>query len=105
MTIPTSTTTVAVLTPAQAEPYEAAAWATTSTGTRAVIGAPSGREGMATGSAEVVDAVMVADPVAVAHGQRVLDEGTGETWEVAWVRARTGLGLDHTRAGLRRVVR
>ena len=105
MAIPISTTTISVLSHSQAEPYEVETWAVASTGTRAVIGSPSGREGMVTGSAEVVDAWMSADPVSLSHGQRVQDERTGATWDVVWVQARSGFALDHTRAGLRRVVR
>jgi len=103
--IPISTTTVSVLTRTQPEPYETATWAVVSAGTRAVIGAPSGREGMATGSAEVVDAVLHADTLELDHGQRVRDDRTGETWDVVWVQVRQGYALDHVRAGLRRVVR
>ena len=103
--IPLATTTIAVLDHVQAEPYEAETWPVVSSGTRAVIGAPTGREGRASGSAETIDAVLNADPVQVTHGQRVLDERTGESWDVVWVQDRRGLGLDHVRAGLRRVVR
>ena len=103
--LPVATTTVTVLTHAQADPYEAESWLPVSSGTRAVIGAPSGREGRASGSAETVDAVLHADPVELDHGQRVEDERTGDVWDVVWVQDRRGLGLDHVRAGLRRVVR
>ncbi len=107
MAIPGSTTTVSVLTGTQAEPYEAEMWAVVSSGTRAVIGAPTGREGMATGSAEVVDAVLTADTLTLTltHGQRVRDDSTQETWEVVWTQVRQGYALDHVKAGLRRVVR
>jgi len=105
MAIPISTTTVSVLTRSQPEPYEAETWAVVASGARAVIGAPTGREGMATGSAEVVDAVLHADMLNLGHGQRVLDERTMETWDVAWTQVRQGYALDHIKAGLRRVVR
>jgi len=103
--ITTATTTIAVLSITQAEPYEAAVPTTVSTGTRAVIGAPTGRESTVTGSAENIDAVLHCDPVTLGHAQVVRDERTLDEWQVLWVQRRVGLGLDHTRAGLRRTRR
>ena len=103
--IPGATTTVTVSSPSAAEPYEAVTWTTTVAGVRAVIGRPTGREATATGAAEVIDAMLTCDPVTLTHGQQVTDDATGVVYAVEWVMARRGLGLDHTTAGLRRVVR
>ena len=48
---------------------------------------------------ERIDAVLLVDST-VARGDRVTDAATGAVYRVAWVAERTGLGLDHTRAGL-----
>ena len=42
--------------------------------------------------------------VAVTRLDRVTDLTLGEVYDVLWVTTRIGFGLDHTRAGLRRVV-
>jgi len=105
MSIPGATTTITVSAPDAAEPYEPTTFSPVIVGVRAVIGRPSGREAVATGSAEVVDALLTCDPVMLSHGQQVTDNGTGVVYAVEWVMARQGLGLDHTTAGLRRVVR
>jgi len=107
VSIPGATTTITVQTPTQAEPYEAATWATVVSGIRAVIGIgdTGGRESTATGAAETLNARLTADPVALTHDMRVIDDTTGDVYAVAWAVRRIGLGLDHTTAGLRRVTR
>lgn len=102
--IPVNTTTVAVRRASEPEPGEGRTFATTATGVRAVIGSPSGRDQLqAGGGREVVDAVLNCDPISAAHTDQVVDEATSETWEIVWLEQRRGLGLDHTRAGLKRV--
>lgn len=102
--IPVATTTVTVEAMAEAEPGEGRTASTRATGVRAVIGSPSGRDIMAAGGGrEAIDAVLDADPIdGMAHTDRVTDDTTGAVWEAVWVEQRQGLGLDHTRAGLRR---
>ena len=105
MSIPGATTTITVSSPDAAEPYEPVTHTPVVWGVRAVIGRPTGREAVATGAAEVIDAMLTCDLVALTHGQQVTDDVTGVVYAVEWVMARRGLGLDHTTAGLRRVVR
>lgn len=97
-----ATTTVRVERPAQdADPYETTSTATLATGVPAHISAPSGADQRIGGDAEVVDAILLTDrtPVLV-RTDIVVDETTGDTWQVTWTRVRIGLGLDHQKAGL-----
>lgn len=104
MSVALSTTTIAVLSGAELEPGEGRTFTTTATGVAATIGSPSGRDQLlAGGGREVVDAVLNCDPITAEHTDRIEDLGTGEVWEIVWVQNRPGLGLDHTRAGLKRV--
>jgi hypothetical protein len=71
---------------------------------RATISSPSGREVVAGGSQEVVQFAMSCDPVDLKHTDRVLDQTTGEQYDVVWSRQRPSpTGLDHTRASLKAV--
>ena len=71
---------------------------------RATISSPRGREVVAGGSQEVVQFAMSSDPVDLKHTDRVLDQKTGDQYEVVWVRQRPSpTGLDHTRASLKAV--
>lgn len=63
------------------------------------VSAPSGREA---GTTEQVDAVVLCEPITFSHEARITDLTTLEVWDVAWIRQRIGLGLDHTQAGVRR---
>lgn len=101
--IPVATTTVTVETTTEAEPGDGRTTATAATGVRAVIGSPSGAELAAPGGGtSTITHVLNADPTPelTDHTCRVIDEATGDVYEVQWVRHRRGLGLDHTRAGL-----
>lgn len=97
--IPLATTTVTIEDGATPEPYEATTWAERASGVPAHLSSPSGRERTGDAGGERIDAVLLCDST-VARGDRVTDAGTGDVFRVAWVQARTGLGLDHTRAGL-----
>lgn len=99
LTLPTTTVTIGR--PAPGDPYEPAATTVVETERPATISAPTGREMAVGGSQEVVDAVLLTTPdVSLTQYDTVTDNGTGEVWQVSWVRRRLGLGLDHTQAGL-----
>lgn len=102
MGVPLATTTVTITKPAPGgDPYEDAARSTIVAGLRAHIGSPRGSEKRTGGSEELVDAVLLCDPIAgLDHYCTVTDDNTADTWQVDWVRSRRGLGLDHVRAGL-----
>lgn len=104
--IPLATTTIAVLrAPAgdeYAEPYAGAGtatWTRATTGVRAVIGRPSGREEVAGGEQSVWDFQLVCDPVELRRLDQVEDESTGVVYRVVWLMAYPGL----VEAGLRLV--
>lgn len=96
------TTTVTITRPLTGDPYEIGSAVTeVATGLSAHISSPSGSEARIGGEREQVTAVLLIDPgVDLARTDRVVDDITGETYDVAWVRTRTGLGLDHVKAGL-----
>ena len=96
--LPTTSVTVAAA-DAAAEPFEPSTPTVRATGQTAHISAPSGSERVGDAGGERIDAVLLCDTT-VARGDTVTDEATGTAYRVAWVHARTGLGLDHTRAGL-----
>lgn len=98
--IPLATTTVTIGQPAAHEPFEpAGSVATVTAGAPAHISSPTGAERAGDAGLERVDAVLLTD-ADVDRGQTVTDATTGLVYRVAWVTPRTGLGLDHTRAGL-----
>lgn len=99
MTVLLPTTTVTVEATSRPEPYEAATTTARAAGQAAHISSPSGSERVGDAGGERIDAVLLCDTT-VARGDRVTDEATGTVYRVAWVHDRTGLGLDHTRAGL-----
>lgn len=71
-------------------------------GIRAHIGSPGGTENRSNGSQEIESHRLNCDPVAMTHNDTVVDENTGESYQVLWVDQRKGLGLDHVVAGLLR---
>lgn len=106
MSIPIATTTISVERSDQdgtKDAYDGVSYSTVFSGIRAVIGSPSGAETNAAGSSEDVGARLNCDPIDLRHGDRVVDDQTGERWEVTWTRRRLGLGLDHTVADLRAI--
>lgn len=96
--IPLATTTVLVEARSAAEPYEAATY-TTRGAHPAHISGPSGAERQGDAGGERIDAVLLTEGT-IERNDRVTDQATGTVYRVAWVHERTGLGLDHTRAGL-----
>lgn len=99
MTVLLPTTTVTVEDGTNPEPFEATTFSARSAGVPAHISSPSGSERVGDAGGERIDAVLLCD-VFVERGDRVTDASTGAVYRVAWVTERTGLGLDHTRAGL-----
>ena len=101
--IPVQTTTVDVLTPAVDEPYETGSYSTVHSRVPAHVGSPSGTDVVANaGQAEITHTLNCA-PVVFGQNDRVVDNTTGYLFDVIWSDVRRGLGLDHTRAGLRRI--
>jgi hypothetical protein len=103
--VATTTITISRATPADdQDPYDTpAAPATTATGIRAVIGSESGRLTFSGSAQETVTWRLTADPCDLRALDLVVDDQTGDTYQVQWSRARTGLGLDHTEARLQQV--
>lgn len=99
--LPLATTTVTVVEQATSgDPYETATSTTVATGVRAVIGSPTGVDARVGGDQEVVEAAGELDGTYATRTCRLVDEHTGDVWQVVWVRNRVGLGLDHQRVGL-----
>lgn len=106
MSIPLNTTTITVRRSNQdgtLDAIDGVTYTTLKSGIRAVISSPSGAETNAGGSSEDTTASLACDVTDIRHTDRILDETTGETWEVSWARLRAGLGLDHMTAGLRSI--
>lgn len=106
MTLPLTSTTITVrrVTEAATDPTDAPTVATVATGVPAVISSPAGTDLVNGGSRELVDAVLLVNPGDdLRRTDFVDDEITGDSWRIAWLRKRTGLGLDHLRGGLQRV--
>lgn len=107
MAIPLATTTITVRRVPDDEdldPYdEQPEPETVASGVRAHISTRTGRETVAGGSQEVVSFGLSCDPVDLRHTDEVVDDTTGETFEVVWAISRQGLGMDHVQAGLERV--
>lgn len=104
--IPLFTTTISILRSDQdgaTDDYDGVSYSTLTSGVRAVIGAPGGTETVLGGSSEDVGWRLNCDPTSIRHDDRVLDESTGETFEVVWARRRIGFGLDHMVCGLRTI--
>lgn len=110
MSIPLATTTITVWRipvnsgadlrdPTDAQP----AHERIASGVRAQISSPFGRERNQGGVQEVVEFSLSCDPTDMSNLDRIEDDATGEMYEVVWARQRVGLGLDHTRAGLKQV--
>jgi hypothetical protein len=61
----------------------------------------SGSESLIGGDRERVDGRILLDPgFDVHHADQVVDELTGDAWDVSFVRHRTGLDLDHQVLGV-----
>lgn len=99
MSVLLPTTTVAISDASTPEPFETTTYTARASGVAAHISSPSGSERAGSDGGERIDAVLLCDTT-VARNDRVTDELTGAVYRVAWVHERTGLGLDHTKAGL-----
>jgi hypothetical protein len=97
-----ATTTVTVQSATETEPGEGRTLSTIARGHPAQIGSPSGSEDARPGGGrQTATSVLQCDPLpGLTHTCKVTDETTGDTFEVVWVKKRTGLGLDHVKAGL-----
>lgn len=103
--IPLATTTITVRRPTVTggDPYDGAVTtAVAAASVRAHISAPAGVETLRGGQQESLEWRLACDPVALDNADQVIDDQTGLVYEVVWAAARTGLGLDHVEAGLRR---
>lgn len=102
------TTTVSVRkhdTTGAVEQFDSPVYTTGPVGVRAHIGRQRGAEENVGRSLAVVEAELLADPIpGLSNGDQIVDANTAEVWEVLWVQDRHGLGLRHTKAGLRREV-
>ena len=100
MTALLTTTSVTIEAASTPEPFETTTYTTRASGVAAHISSPSGRERVGDAGGERIDAVLLCATTTVERGDRVTDAATGDEFRVAWVLDRTGLGLDHTKAGL-----
>ena len=106
--IPISTTTIKIERAADRsnidpEDYdELTDFETVETGVRAVIDTTTGGEGGPSGSVESVTFTLLADPCDLNHLDRVVDEVTGDRYEVVWSVTSPGVAgmLGSTKAGL-----
>lgn len=104
MSLPLATTTVTVRR-SHGDPYDPDPTEPIAAGTPAHFGYPSGSETRAGGERSVTSMVLLfpATPP-LSEADTVIDDPTGQRWEVTWVARRRGVGLDHQRAGVRRVM-
>lgn len=102
--IPLATTTVTVSRPGSDAYDDGYSTVTAPTqvaaGVRAHLSAPAGSERVQGGQAETVEWRLSADPVDLRHGDTLVDDRTGDRFQVVWARTRNTLGLAHTVAGL-----
>lgn len=107
--IPFATTTVTVNRPPEGalEDDSQAPWTyvTVTTGIPANFIYLSGNEARTGGNRERVDRRCIVDyGVDIRYYDQLVDDVTGDVWQVAWSRPRTGLGLDHLEIGVYAVV-
>lgn len=108
MSIPLNTTTITVrrsVFTGDEDPYDTPPEPTDiATGIRAVISATSGNDLIAGRSTqETVSFGVRCDPTDLEAGDQVVDDTSGEVFEVMWAHTTVGLELDHTTGELRRV--
>lgn len=99
MSVLLPTTTVTVADASTPEPFETTTYTARASGVAAHISGPSGSERAGSDGGERIDAVLLCDTT-VERGDRVTDAATADVYRVLWVQKRTGLGLNHTKAGL-----
>lgn len=108
MSIPVATTTISVKRSADAGGWDPSQGEPPMTllnkGVRAVISSESGRNVSTPGETSTVMFRLVCDKTALTYLDTVVDEITGEIYEVDWAHYQPGVaGLDHTQAGLKQV--
>lgn len=103
MSLPLATTTLTVKRPGPAEPYGGPSWVTVAAGVAGHISGPGGIETVAGGSHTDEALAFSCDLTDIAHTDRIVDDTTGLTYDVVWVEARHGLGLDRLSGSLRQV--
>lgn len=107
MSIPLATTTITIRRPSvdpDRDPYEEDPDPqTVAEGVRAHISSPSGRDQIVGGEQSIVTFSLTCDPTDLQHTDTVIDDSSGEEFEVVWVKDRIGLGMDHVQASLRHV--
>lgn len=99
MSVLLPTTTVTVADASTPEPFETTTYTARASAVAAHISSPSGSERAGSDGGERIDAVLLCDTT-VERGDRVTDAATTDVYRVLWVQKRTGLGLNHTKAGL-----
>jgi hypothetical protein len=108
VSLPFTTTTVNIetRTTSDGDRWETPTWMPVQSAVPATVSSPSPSDrSTSQGDQEQIDMVLHVNPgVAVTRLDRVTDLTLGEVYDVLWVTTRIGFGLDHTRAGLRRVV-
>lgn len=72
-------------------------------GIAAHLSAPGGDEDRDGASRELTAVRLLCETTDLLHTDRVVDDSTGDTYEVLAVQHRRGLGLDHTAADLQRI--
>lgn len=106
MTIPIHSTTITILrsplsaTRDQWDENPAPDAAPVATGVRAVIWQPQGGEQQSGSTQERRQPRLSADPCDLDHRDVVLDEKTGDVWQVLWTQRVGAFGLEETIAGL-----
>lgn len=107
--IPLATTTITVERTALLatdDPYDTptASPETVASGVRAHLSTPGGFE-VQRGATQQEDVAwrLACDPCDMTADCVVVDDATGDRFEIEWARLRTGLGIDHIEAGLRQV--
>lgn len=104
MSLPFTTTTVTIESDASAaaDGLDAPSWVTKRADEPARVSGPSGASERI--GQERVDAVLFVNPgTDLALTDRVTDQLTGHIYRVLYVQEVVGFGLDHTKAGLRRI--
>ena len=104
--IPLPTTTILVKRPSvEDDPTDESTFTTVVSGVRAHISTSRGRENMSGGGTqELVYWRLSCDPCDLTRFDMVVDEKTGEEYNVEWARLRQGIGgLDHIEAGLNQI--
>ena len=105
MTIPFAVTTVTIKRPPESaqeeDSQDPVVFETVATGVPGNFTYLSGNEARTGGVRERVDRKFIANPdVGITNVDQLVDEQTGDVWQVAWSRVRQGFGLDHIECGV-----